>query len=149
MAVFRFRLAQLLRLRQAIEDMEKRELQQRITTFIQAEQALQQAQARRTAFIGDTEKEEALGVEVARLAVLRRWYPVLAEQEAISQQLAVEAEEAVDQQREQVKQAHLETRILQRLRERLLADFKVEIERQEQSELDELAACSWAREDRS
>lgn len=146
MAVFHFRLAQVLRLQQAIEDMEKRELQQKLVTLARAEVALAQAQVQRTRFAGDLQQAEASGLSAAQLMSLRRWHPVLTELEAERQLDTITASEAADAQRQQVQQARLEKRTLEQLQERQREKFDLALEQREQTALDELAVQSWPSE---
>lgn len=148
MAVFNFRLAQVLRLQQAIEDMEKRELQLRLTTLAHTELALAQAQAERTHFVGCLQQSEAAGLSVAELVAQRRWHPVLVEQETQRQLDATLALEATDEQRQQVQQARLERRTLEQLHEKQKGLFDQDLEQQEQAVFDELAVQRWPNEGR-
>ncbi len=148
MAVFDFRLAQVLRLQQAIEDMEKRELQQRLATLARTELALAQAQAQRTYFAGQLQQVEAAGLPAAELVTRRRWHPVLVEQEAQRQLDTALAQEATDEQRQQVQLARLERRTLEQLRERQKTIFDQELEQREQAVFDELAVQRWPNEER-
>lgn len=143
MAVFQFRLAQVLRLQRAMEDMEKRELQQRLAALAHAEAALSQARAQRISFVGRLQEVEAAGLRAAELATLRRWHPVLAELEEERQQEAWDAQEAADEQREQVYLARLERRTLEQLQERQKEHFVRLQEQLQQTALDELAVQSW------
>lgn len=148
MAVFNFRLAQVLRLQQAIEDMEKRELQLRLATLERTELALAQAQAQRTHFVGRLQQAEAAGLPAAELVAQRRWHPVLVEQETQRQLDAALALEATDEQRQQVQLARLERRTLEQLQERQKNIFDQDLEQQEQAVFDELAAQRWPNEER-
>ncbi len=148
MAVFDFRLAQVLRLQQAIEDMEKRELQLRLEALARTELALAQAQAQRTRFIGRLQQVEAAGLSAAELVAWRRWHPVLAELESQRQQDTNVALEAADEQRQQVQLARLERRTLEQLQERQREKFAETQEQQEQTMLDELAVQNWPHEER-
>ncbi len=143
MAVFQFRLAQVLRLQQAVEDMEKRELQQRLAELARAEAALAQARAQRSSFIGRLQQVEAAGLQAAELSVWRRWHPVLVVLEAEREQDTLQAEEAADEQREQVLLARLERRTLEQLQNKKKEEFVRTQEQLQQAALDELAVHSW------
>lgn len=148
MTAFRFRLAQVLRLQQAMEDMEKREMQQRMATLARAELALAQAQAKRMQFAGHLERVESSGLDAAELVALRCWHPVLVEQETDSRLHADEALQAADIQREQLQQARLERRTLEQLKERQQDRFDMIHSQLEQTQFDELAVQSWPNEER-
>lgn len=148
MAVFDFRLAQVLRLQQAIEDMEKRELQLRLGTVARTELALAQAQAQRTRFVRRLQQAEATGLSAAELVTWRRWHPALVELESQRQQDTAVALEAADEQRQQVQLARLERRTLEQLQERQREKFAETQEQQEQTMFDELAVQSWPHEER-
>lgn len=147
MAAFRFRLAQVLRLRQALEDMEKRELQERLTTLTNAEISLRQAQAERERFAGHVEQAEAAGLAVAQFAALRQWYPILLDQQELNEQNTATARTAVWKQQEQVKQARREKLILERLEERQLDEFNLAQAKEEQVLHDEIAVQTWSPEE--
>lgn len=148
MAVFNFRLAQVLRLQQAIEDMEKRELQLRLAILARTELALAQAQAERTHFVGCLQQAEAAGLPAAELVAQRRWHPVLVKQETKRQLDAALALEATDEQRQQVQLARLERRTLEQLQEKQKSIFDQALEQREQAVFDELAVQRWPNEER-
>ncbi|NLW16922.1 MAG: hypothetical protein GX033_04650 [Firmicutes bacterium] len=148
MAVFNFRLAQVLRLQQAVEDMEKRKLQQRLGELAQAEEALAQAREQRIRFLGRMQQAEAGGLPAAQLITWRNWHPVLAQREEERQQERVTAEEAVDEQRQHVYRARLERRTLEQLEERQKEQFMLAQAQLEQVALDELAVQSWPNGER-
>ena len=91
---------------------------------------------------------ESFTLPAARIGDVRRWYPTLVEQEHQQQQRLLLAEQAVEKQRQQLKAARSETRMLERLQERLSAAYEAEIGRREQFVLDELAVQSWPQEER-
>lgn len=148
MAVFRFRLQQVLRLQQAVENMEKRELQERLAIVRRAELTLAQAQAQRTLFVGRLQQTEAAGVSAAELVTARQWHPVLLDLELQRELEQTDALEAADKQREQVRSARLERRTLEQLQERQEGKFDLLQEQLVQTALDELAVQRWPLEER-
>lgn len=148
MAVFQFRLQQVLRLQQAVENMEKRELQERLAILRRTELALVQAQTQRTRFAGQLQQAEAVGLSAAELIRARRWHPVLRDLELERELEQAAALDAADEQREQVSTARQERRTLEQLQERQEEKFDLSQERLEQAVLDELAVQRWPLEER-
>ena len=144
MGRFRFRLAQLLRLRQAEEDREKRELQSRLGILSEAEAKLLHAETARQNFAALAEQKTTTGLRAAELVEHRRWHEALRETEDRERERVAAGEEAVDEQRETVRQARLESRTLERLEDRQKERFTAVVLQQEQNELDEMVTQKWS-----
>jgi flagellar export protein FliJ len=148
MAKFKFRLATLLRLREAARDERRAELAQayRADEIIAKEQQrlkrdLKQLETRgrRASAPGRLDVDQLL--EVRRYGLLLRSQ----QQEAGRQRQAVEAE--IERRREALVEANREVRVLEELRRKQQERHRLEQNRQEIKNLDETASRQTAKED--
>lgn len=136
---FYFRLAQIERLRQAEEAMEKRILQERLAALAQAESDLEEAKNRLTDYSERLASNAEQPLPAYLLASYRQWYNWLLDQ--VHEQGAVVADRlsAVEDQREKVREVRLQTKTLEQLREKQLLHHRQTSSQDEQKQLDELA----------
>lgn len=144
---FTFRPERILRLRRQVLQAERARLGQAMTRLKLARQAL------------DDSRRAWDGVSAALFARLQTGSPVSGAQLGDHLVLLVEARrrerhwgeqvaeagQAVEAQRRRVVQAHRAVRVLERLRERRLAQYRREAEREEMKVLDEAGAVGFLR----
>ncbi len=148
MAKFKFRLATLLRLREAARDERRAELAQ----AYRADEILQEQRTRLAADLRELERHirrvSAPGqLDVDRLLEARRYELVLRsqQQQAGQQHEALQAE--IERRRRAVVDANREVRVLEKLRQRQYERHSQEESRQEVKRMDEAAGRTRVRED--
>lgn len=139
MAGFHFRLATLLKLREATRDQRRQQLAQ----AHQAQQTLQRRKHEKQEEIAALRDEAAAlasgAVDVDRILSAQRYEQVLqGEQKVLSEQETTVAEE-VERRRLALVAADREVRVLEKLRERQQLEHHRKRERREAKELDETA----------
>ncbi len=139
MTRFQFRLAQIERLRQAEEAMEKRVLQERLTALMQAESTLAEARNRLSDYSKRLSARGQQPVPANLLANYRQWYNWLLDRVHAQAEVVSQRQADVDEQRERVRRARLQTRTLEQLRDKQVAEHRQSSAQDEQKQLDDLA----------
>lgn len=138
MKKFQFRLATLVRLREAVRDQRHSEL----ADALRVQEALELQMRELTAELEATRRSQAVApgkVDVDRLLAAQRYeINLLVDQRKLAQQQANVAIE-VDKRREALVLADQDVRVLEKLRETQHARWRAEDERRVMHELDEVA----------
>jgi flagellar FliJ protein len=143
---FKFSLEKVLRHRHLQEDLAQRD-------FMEAQNALNDQIAILQNMI--SLKEDALAERAQLVQTTQSWSSTIEQinQFLIGQDVRIknqnqrllEYEKTVESKREILRKASVEVKIIEKLKEKKLEDFKKESQRQEQNELDELAALRFPR----
>lgn len=133
MTKFKFSLEKVLDFRWGIEKEAKRVYGELQRQKIEQEQALLEIQ---------NEKNELMEVPeytINRMQI-RQWYLVeLDRQMSVAQQSILELQQQIDQALENYVAAQKDRKVLEKLREKQLEEFQIELSREEQKQLDDMA----------
>lgn len=142
---FQFRLATLLRLREALRDERRAQLADafRVEEVLTAQRGelaaqLQEARRQQTSLPGIVDVDRILAAQRHEAALMM-------EQNALDEQQAHVAAE-IERRREALVAADQDVRVLEKLREAQFARWRGEEERQSIKMLDEVASRTWRRE---
>lgn len=133
---FRFRLEKLERLRHHREKLARRELATRVAALNAVDDELSVIAQNLVVCRDDDRHANSLGEAVAR--------GLLARQHRLSEHRE-QLEQAVESAREAYAERRRDFRTLQNLRERAVGAWQVEMRREEQQEMDEVARVRFAR----
>jgi flagellar FliJ protein len=141
MSKFRFRLASLLRIREAARD----EQRNRLAEALRAEEVLSQRLDELASELVDLhgqyrQAKQTRVLDVDRLIDVQRYELVLLTQEQVLRQQAEALAQEVDRRRQALMAADQEVRMLEKLRETQAARHRAGDERQEGKQMDEVAA---------
>lgn len=139
MRPFRFRAAAALEMRRKAEDDAARELAKKEAVFRRIEASLTAAEAARTTALANQHTQAQQGIDVSTLFWHRNWIVRL---QATVVDLRAElrtAREAVDAARHTWQLAKRDRLSLERLRDRALARYRADEQREELKVIDELA----------
>lgn len=149
---FRFRLARLVRLRRQLLDVQRLELARAVRRLEAIQQAHHRARTARQAYHAGWFRDLAgAGAKAISGDWIRRHWEWMEEGRRRELQLDVargEAAQAVREATERTVAARRAVRALELLRERRLAAYRREAERQEAAVLDEVAAVRYLRRQR-
>ncbi|RMF88177.1 MAG: flagellar export protein FliJ [Planctomycetota bacterium] len=148
MAVFRFRLQPLQRLREHARDQRRAELAQALEALELVEQKqreLAEELERATGLQRQAAKPGSIDVDT--IMAVRRYQMALYAQAAQLQQQAAAIAEEIERRREALAQADREVRVLEKLRERQLERYRSEEQRREMKVMDETAAQRYLRQE--
>lgn len=133
MTKFKFSLEKVLDFRWGIEKEAKRVYGELQRQKVEQEQALLEIQ---------NEKNELMEVPeytINRMQI-RQWYLVeLDRQMSVTQQSILELQQQIDQALENYVAAQKDRKVLEKLREKQLEEFQIELSREEQKQLDDMA----------
>lgn len=133
MTKFKFSLEKVLDFRWGIEKEAKRVYGELQRQKVEQEQALLEIQ---------NEKNELMEVPeytINRMQI-RQWYLVeLDRQMSVAQQSILELQQQIDQALENYVAAQKDRKVLEKLREKQLEEFQIELSREEQKQLDDMA----------
>ncbi len=146
MARYQFRLATLLRIRESVRD----DRRGRLAEALRAAEVL----GRQLAALDDElhalsgSGRAAVGaLDVDRLLDTERFRLLLKAQQAGLRQQAQALENEIERRREALVQADRDVRVLERLRENQVQNFRAEEERRAIAALDEVASQRWLRQE--
>ncbi|GAB6165422.1 flagellar export protein FliJ [Thermostilla marina] len=148
MAVFRFRLEPVQRLREHVRDQRRAELAQALEAMELVEQKQRElAEELERATKLQREAAKPGSIDVDTIMAVRRYQTALYAQAAQLQQQAAAIAEEIERRREALAQADREVRILEKLRERQLERHRSEEKRRETKLMDETAAQRYLRQE--
>ena len=145
MARFHFRLASLLRLREAARDERRRHLAE----ALRAESVLRDHRAALEKNVEVMRRQARAAaqpghIDVDRLLEAQRYELALRAQVAIAEQQAAELRQEIENRRQALVAADREVRVLEKLRQRHLERFRAEEARREVKRMDEIASLAYS-----
>ena len=146
MAIFRFRLQAVLDHKQRQEELKQLAYAQALAAQQREEQALAQLTATEMAARDQMRRQYLLGrLDVWNIQVALRHLDVLASQIVVQREAVQRAQEEAEAQRQELVAAMKERQVLETLKERLRARWRLEQDRIEARLVDELATMRHAR----
>lgn len=142
-ARFRFRLESLLKLRNSLEEEARRNLARRIQEQQEAQAALAALQAAHQATVEGRRQQPNQPVDLDRWRATERFLLVLERRQLQAAQAMLDAQTKTVEARRQLIKAHQDHLMLVRLKERRQEQHALEVQRQEATEMDEIAVLRY------
>lgn len=148
MAVFRFRLATLLRLREAVRDEKRGELAVALRADAALEERINQIGAELAEILAGAVQSASPGaINVDRLLEAQRYELVLRAEQKITAKQRELLDKEIEKRREALVAADREMRVIEKVREVQLARHQEDAERREVATLDEVALRRYTSEE--
>lgn len=142
---FKFRLQKLLDHRIAMEKQEQVRLLQLRTALQQEQQQLEALFDKERQTMAQATPDEGETVDLEQLERISYWLVEIRKQQEQQQQSVQQAEQRVLTQKETIKQAKRDVKVLEKLREKQLEIYKEEMRREEMVFLDDIAGQQFIR----
>jgi flagellar FliJ protein len=142
MKKFRFNLDSVLDYRQQTLDERKNEYGRALEKVRQQQARKEAAEARYRDMNQRFREEAAVGISCADAVSYEMGLRLLEQQIARETQLLQECRAAAEEKREEMMQAHVDTTVLERLREKKLKDYQSQLQKAEERFIDELVSAA-------
>jgi len=141
MKPFQFRLATLLKLREAVRDDRRARLAEAFQAAEVLEQRFDELQTQQTALRTQYAAANAPGnVAVEQLLDVQRYELIVASEQKVIAEQQQQLEKEIDQRREALRVADQDVRILEKLREKQQTSHRQQLEKEEAKTFDEIAS---------